>query len=473
VAKEENISGQLWIGASALAPASPFIGETYICQVTFQVAYQPVMPDPAMGCALALVDTKMGRSDASPIAHTAYDGAYTINAAPISTPSLYIDPDYVKSTDDYTEFSVDVAISGLLPQWDLYGWEAKVYYNGSVIDFAGAVEGPFLPSFEGVNGTFFLVVPQVDYVHLAGLFLGDRTPPSGSGVLATLTFNCTDLPLSPDVEWSDLILSDVKLGAIDLSLIPLDSVTDGYYEGYIITGRNIDVVTEHERWPGYWTPYIGEGPGECADAYAPQENVTIFANLTYNLAPIAAKAVAFEIRSPYGDIVFTRQTVTDLDGMANMTFRIPWPDIDPESIVFGTWTVLAKASVAEVSVNDTVCFEVGWIVSGCPTLITPDPVVRGSTVTIDFDATNIGMIDRDVYASIVVYDELGVPVGAGAISIVVPPGTSSYSIDVFIPTWAYVGTATAILNLFTGVPPSECGVCYGPECSMTFGIIFT
>jgi len=231
------------------------------------------------------------------------------------------------------------------------------------------------------------------------------------------------------------------------------------------------LFTEDERWPGYVTDVIGLGADQRADAFAPQENATLCVELTYGGAPIALKNVAFEVHSPHDDIVFTRQAQTNLDGIACITFRIPWPDVNPEDIVFGDWYVYADADVAEMKVYDTLNFTVGWIVSVTES-ITETPVCRGDTVDVDLNITNISEVSRSVYISIVIYDDLGVPVASMGILVTVDPGTHSYSYTLTIPTWAYIGEGTVYINLYTGTSPSECGVCYSPEHPQIFSILY-
>jgi len=246
-------------------------------------------------------------------------------------------------------------------------------------------------------------------------------------------------------------------------------------------GRAIDLYTQDWRYPGYSTSFTGEGfpNGTQVDSYAPQDEVILYAKLTYNLEPIANKEVAFEIHgpaNPYYNISLYRQAFTDECGIANISFRIPWPDVHAEEIVFGTWTALAKASVAEVTISDWHYFEVGWILT-CGPIVLHDgttPAVSFAeldTVYINVTVTNIALTDRNVTITAVIYDELGVPVGSAVLFVPdVPPGTSTYTLSITIPEWAYVGTGMVYVNLYTALP-WDCGTCYGPECSTPIIIV--
>lgn len=249
-------------------------------------------------------------------------------------------------------------------------------------------------------------------------------------------------------------------------------------------GRAIDLYTQDWRYAGCnpaSTIYTGEGMpnGTQVDSFAPQDEVILYAKLTYNLEPIANKEVAFEVHgptNPYHNVSVYRQAFTDECGIANISFRIPWPDVHAEEIIFGNWTVLAKASVAEETVADWHWFKVGWIVQ-CMGIKLYDWM---SVIRIDFEelqdvfinvtVLNIAMTPRNVTLTIVIYDELGVPIG----SVVgtyqnVPPGTSELDkvpilLHITIPEWAYVGFGMVYVNLLSALP-WDCGVCYGPECS--------
>lgn len=472
VAKDEVSAGQYWYGASALAPAAPFTGETKVLDITFEIVYAPYFPEPDMSCALDLVDTKLGDPQAQPIPHTAYDGLYWIKSGTPPSPSLRVVPAVVDARGVYDigdSFTVDIEIIGLASVWDLVGFEFKLSYNNTLLAVAAVGEGSFLPNFAGPNGTFFVYRdrPADGYVVAAGLFLGDHTPPYGSGVLANVTFEILFKTTYPEMAECDLNLFDVKL--VNAQLLPIDYniIQQGhYFAPWEIIGPALDVTTEAERWPGYTTPVIGYGPNQPADAFAPQEEITLFAKLTYAGAPVQLKEVAWEIHAPNGEVYY-RQSMTDDKGVTNITIRAPWW---PE--YFGEWWVLAKASVAEKEVNDTITFLVGYIVSVSQS-ITSSPVNRGENVTVQIWLNNIGSISREVFVTVTIYDDVDMPIASGGRVETVDPGTSGPIIFVLtLAEWAHVGQGKVFINLFTDVPPSQCGVCYAPEHVQTFQITF-
>lgn len=264
----------------------------------------------------------------------------------------------------------------------------------------------------------------------------------------------------------------------DPSYTEYDSVTHDVTVISPPTGRNIDVTTQDGRSPDYTTPYIGFGPDMPADAFAPQDEVCLYAEVTYNNWPVQNKPVTFAVYGPYNiyqNITVERTVFTDENGTAMMCFRIPWPCENAEEIVFGTWNVIAKVDIAEITVNDTLTFEVGWIIELKPgSLVFEKGGVPTTTfqhcnhVGFDFEVSNIGMIDRLVYFTIVVYDELGVPFCEITWYKTIHPGSGyMYVVDCHIPKWAYAGTATAYVNGYTN-DPWLCGTAYCPEVSGQF-----
>lgn len=472
VAKDEVRAGQYWYGASALAPAKPFSGVMKVLDITFEIVYVPYFPEPDMSCALDLVDTKLGNPQAQPIPHTAYDGLYWIKSIPPPPPSLRVVPALVDARGVYDigdQFTVGIEILGLASAWDLVGFEFKLSYNNTLLAVAAVEEGSFLPNFAGPNGTFFVYRdrPADGYVVAGGLFLGPHTPPYGSGVLAKVTFEILFKTIYPQMAECDLNLFDVKLVNAQLLPIGYNIIQQGrYFAPWEIIGPALDVTTEAERWPGYTTPVIGYGPNQPADAFAPQEEITLFAKLTYMKAPVQLKEVAWEIRAPNGEVYY-RQSMTDYKGVTNITIRAPWW---PQYL--GEWRVLAKASVAEKEVNDTITFLVGYIVSVSQS-ITSSPVNRGEAVTVQIWLNNIGNISRNVFVTVTIYDDVDMPIASGGRVETVDPGTSGPIIfSLTLAEWAHVGRGKVFINLFTDVPPSQCGVCYAPEHVQTFQITF-
>jgi hypothetical protein len=251
------------------------------------------------------------------------------------------------------------------------------------------------------------------------------------------------------------------------------------------TGRYIDLYTQDTRHPDYPTGYTGEGVlGGQVDSYAPQDLVMLYAKVTYNLEPVAKKLVAFEIRgptNPYMNISVYRTAFTDDEGIASTTFRIPWPDVDPEEIVFGVWTVLAKVDIAEESVSDTHWFNVDWTIKITKVKLL-DVMNTEQThfkelesVCINTTIFNTALTPRNVTIAIVIYDELGVPIGTAVTTYPnVPHGVTELDripvlVCITIPEWAYVGWGSVFVNAYTKLP-WDGGICYCNEYQVLIDI---
>jgi hypothetical protein len=99
--------------------------------------------------------------------------------------------------------------------------------------------------------------------------------------------------------------------------------------------------------------------------YQPQELVTLYALVTYNEAPVALKDVAFQIEGPqnvFHNVSIWRTSRTNSTGIAETSFRIIWPGENPEAITFGTWFVIATVDLFGEVINDTLTFQVHWII---------------------------------------------------------------------------------------------------------------
>jgi hypothetical protein len=254
-------------------------------------------------------------------------------------------------------------------------------------------------------------------------------------------------------------------------------------------GRNIDLYTQDYRFGGYTTIYTGEGidalstPGvdRQVDTFAPQELVILYAKVTYNNEPVANKEVAFSVNgplNPYHNITIYRQAFTNATGIAVINFTIPWPDEHAEQIVFGNWTAMAKVFIGGWDggawVQDEHWFYVHWIIEIIDVkLYDSMSVVRNDfeelqNVFINTTIKNWAMTPRNVTLTIVIYDELGVPIGTAVASYAnVPPGESELDrmpilVSIYIPEWAYVGWGHVYVNAFTKLP-WDCGLCYCPE----------
>lgn len=241
-------------------------------------------------------------------------------------------------------------------------------------------------------------------------------------------------------------------------------------------GPLIDLYDDHWRqYPeGTWTDFVGKGAGTPSDSYAPGENVTLFANVTYNGDIVQNIWVGFEVKDPLGRITgepfLVRSARTNETGIATTWFRIPIPcSPEEQEAMFGHWLVIAKCKLQDEIINDTKEFSVGWIVeiTGLDTFGI-DEVHKNDWFPINITFKNIALLPRNVVIVVVLYDECDVPVAQIVIETNITASTFCHPVEksittqLYVPKWAYVGTAKLYANAFTYLP-QDCGIPYCPE----------
>jgi len=238
-------------------------------------------------------------------------------------------------------------------------------------------------------------------------------------------------------------------------------------------GAAIDVYTDRNG-----IGPLGVYPFGWSDAYGPQEEVCVYAKVTYNDEPVEYKPVGFEVIDPFGESRDYRVAFTDADGIATVCFRIPWEGSDAEDF-FGVWSIVGTVDVAGTVVSDTVKFKFGYILSINAIYVHNSPLYKGDILNVDVDINSISMVPHDAFLTIVACDEPGVPVGLATAFITVDAEDGWEENNLLgvhgilgIPSWAFVGTGTIYVNLFTAAP-SLGGVPYCPEETAIFIILKT
>jgi hypothetical protein len=257
-----------------------------------------------------------------------------------------------------------------------------------------------------------------------------------------------------------------------------DSVTNVIHILPPIMGPDIDVYTERtgigkgcdkdtgEEYPPI-VQYLADGTPiykwtAMSDAFGPQEEVTLCAKVTYNEEPVENKMVAFEIRDPLDNVVVWRSAFTNAEGIACVSFRIPWMGADADD-VFGAWLITATVDIAEHVVMDKCRFRFGYIVNIYYVEHAPEPVHKLGDLAVKVYFVNIAFTDKDIFLTIVLYDECGVPINQFGTPLVVDSlGMPSPQYTLTIPKWAFVGTGTLYVNVFDA-PPYLMGTPMCPE----------
>jgi hypothetical protein len=236
------------------------------------------------------------------------------------------------------------------------------------------------------------------------------------------------------------------------------------------SGRVIDVFTQKG----------GRGANQSSDMFQAQELVVLYALVTYNDNPVANKLVAFQANGPPNP--FENETVggasnTNESGIAEFSFRIPWPIEMPQIKVFGDWLVVASVDVADQRVTDTLTFKAGWIIeiTGIATLNAQGKpelrYMRNGTIVFDLTVENNARTAKPATITIDVQDSASHPIIHVELNnLVVPPGVSHVNASAHIPLEASLGQAMVLAAVYTA-PVGRGGILYSPAVSTTFEII--
>jgi len=298
----------------------------------------------------------------------------------------------------------------------------------------------------------------------------------------TVYFKAIYDTLSPTEDWTTIDFITFAPAedtyAIDkyLHVVEFDTITGADYRAPMkVLGLSIDVYTQ------YPYPYGGQGPNATSDSFGPQQEVCLYALVTYNDYPVQQKLVGFEIW--HDGYHFAREGTTNADGIANICFRLPWPCVDPVGEIFGWWYVNATVEVAEQVVVDNLKFWVWWpveVVSIEPKFTSVIQTKQGTEMCFEMIYRRFDILPLDALLTATVYDELGFFIGSaysyvtafGATGEIDPitgepiPVYGNWTFCIPIPSNAVVGKCTVYGNAFTDWPWYG-GVPYCPEVTNT------
>ncbi len=257
----------------------------------------------------------------------------------------------------------------------------------------------------------------------------------------------------------------LTIAAVLLSFIPVNlKIT--FSSG---TGGKIDLFTQKE-------PYSGKGSGIPSDAFGPGEIVILYALVTYNDAPVENLFVTFYVRSPdNASLGFTAGT--NASGFAMINFMIP-QKCDNFEEIFGEWFALAYVSIHDDTLQDTLTFRVDWVVKLVSVRAIDENCTNTSVfgkegdVGLEITLRNIALVEKNTTLSIVIQDELDVPVSHFEISdLQVQPNAKLIFLycKLHIPKWAFAGEATVFVSALTA-PVNQGGIAYCPAISANFFI---
>jgi hypothetical protein len=235
----------------------------------------------------------------------------------------------------------------------------------------------------------------------------------------------------------------------------------------------IDVYTNKE-------PFGGKGSNQESDAFEPQEEVILYALVTYNGDPVPGKIVAYNIHGPLNpveNLTLSLSATTNDQGLASVNFVMPWPNPRPQAAIFGTWVVIASVDIAGVVVSDILSFKVGWLVellyikTADSNNVLKSAFSKGERMGFRLGVMNIAMTEKIATFVVDASDELNFTIGVLRLeNQVVLPGQSEYFLDdLLIPTTASIGMGTAVANAFKTAQGLG-SVAWCPSVNTTFSI---
>lgn len=360
-----------------------------------------------------------------------------------------------EGAQDFTSKLIPVIPDPEGPAIDLYNQKGGYGPNEPSEDFAPGemVELTALLTYCGEPVEYKLVSFEV--TNSIGEVVLDRSNMTDTNGLTKINFTIQGDCL-PEIfgTWTALAVASVSEQTVS------DTLT------FKVTGPYLDLYTQKPD------PYSGKGLNESSDAFAPQEEVILYAEAHYDCEPIEYKFVAFEVIDPNGGTVIDRSNATDHYGIATTRFRVA------SNATFGIYTVHATVEILGKTANDTLTFRVGWIVEILSvetvdaTGIAKTIFTRDEHMYFNLTVQNIAFVSKTATFTLVIYDAEDVPIGHVALqNWVILPGISQFFvIDLQIPEWTYTGIATVYANAYTNLPITG-GVSYCPEISVTFMIV--
>ena len=214
--------------------------------------------------------------------------------------------------------------------------------------------------------------------------------------------------------------------------------------------------------------YGGQGTNATMDMVAAQSNVTLFASVTYNYWPEQFKTVTFEIIDPYGTTWAKLTALTDENGIATITFRMPWT-CENATAYFGEWTVIASTEVADVKIFDYLWFKYDYLVNIGK--VTTDKYYYEHYETVSVTITYETYAEEAIYPGVItatILDETGVPIWYAEQTVTIGGATycnyynANITLTLYIPKWARAGYAYIHVNILDA-DPSEGGSAWCPE----------
>ena len=520
-----DADGVTWGATYINDPYWTFNGTGVLAQLTLQIvkAVDLLNPGPIFS-AISLYgigsETFLLNGAGGDISFTTVDGRFFNLWVIPPMPTIYIKPSVEKPANLGEVFGLEIWVRNVDPNWNIVGFQFSVMYNTtfmtSVLNPSATAyydPGTFLEAFQYYpDGVLYAAdvnehnrpapltgIPDgYNFSMFAALLLPDNVtafhapfPSVGAGgaKLMTIYFQAIYETISPNEDWTWISFitfvdpvgqrEDTYALTQFQTTLPINTEDCHYRAPMKVLGLSIDLFTQYDA------PYGGQGANQPSDMFGPQQEVTLSALVTYNEYPVQQKLVGFHITHNGYDIY--REGTTDENGVAVVTFRLPWPCVDPVNEIFGKWFVIATVEVAEQVKNDTLAFWVWWkvwVMSVEPKHTSYLQQKQGGTnldFTVTYGTYSMQIIPANL--TVTVYDELGFFVGSALLSTTVGWGEYKYydymacepAPFLLYPTWdpviplptnAVVGEGIVFANAFDNLPWNG-GTPYCPEVTNT------
>jgi hypothetical protein len=350
-----------------------------------------------------------------------------VSAAPV----IYVVPSFTRVWGPDEVFSVNLTITGVI---DLYACEINVYYDPTILNGTGVVEGPFLKS-QGI--TFFTTNFNDNFnethglVRVADSVLGNVPGVSGSGVIATVTF------LSKHVGSSALALAGTKLA--DSHTVPISHTDSSGSVEVVPVERNVAVTS--------------------VNASVSQACVGQTVSVYVLVANKGNKTETFNVTAYANDTAIGVQTVSNLARNSNLTVTVPW---DTTDFALGDYVLRAEAQSVPGETdlsNNVLVGGVVTIVPGEHDVTVEDVMVsdyefhEGQSAEILVVLSNSGNY-TETFSVSVYYGENYISaqtvvglVSAGERTLTFTWNTTGYPLNVGLPVRAFADAVAGEMNL--------------------------
>lgn len=492
-------AGTIFAMAILVSPASIDVSEPKVLtEITFNITKTATKIEPLLSCNFTFLKINIAggtyiiNEGGQKLDVNYFGGHYELSwVAPTVYPWLEVAPPTHKVTATYVGqiLEVPIYIHDCAAGWEQIGIQFELWYNATLISFVGTgadpeyEKGTFMEGFIGDGlGIFYVVKADFEgvtpippgapigenYFKVMILKLpnseGKWNPPfpNGEGLLIKLKIESLKQGLFPTKYTCALEIRNVKFIDRYGNEIDQGQHVSGTYEiEPKVLGRKVDVFTQ------YPDPYGGQGLNKPSDMFWPQKEVILYANVTYNEWPEQQKDVAFQVIDPHGETWTVLYGRTNETGIAQVSFRLPWPCNNPE-YYFGEWTVIATVDVACNVVNDTLWFKYDYLINIWSITVDKDPAQYKHCEYINATVSlgSYAMQKYNVTITMTAFDETGVPFGFVYITIEIGDAVycqyRNYSVllSVHVVKFARAGKATLHVGALSDFPfNGGCALC--------------